>query len=384
MKVEKNHLTPEKHYAIESSELKDSADLVFYFSHRETLQNHSIYSALKKTYPNSILMGCSTGGEIAQDDVHENTAVSLAIQFEKTTLKKAFIKINNNSDFFEAGQNLALQLKDATLKGVFVLSDGLSVNGSELVNGLKSTLEDIPIMGGLAADGSQFQQTLVGIDAEPTEKSIAAIGFYGDAIRFAWGSEGGWEPFGRERIVTKSHGNILYELDGQPALTIYKSYLGKFANELPSSALLFPLRIHPPSDPKAFLVRTILGVNEEDQSMTFAGDIPEGYSAQLMSGTAKNLTDGAELSAEAIKKNLPHAHLKSNSVAIIISCIGRKLMMGPRSIDEIEAVSTILNDPNFYRAGFFSYGEISPHTYSGIPELHNQTVTIAAFTEDLS
>ncbi len=380
MKVEQNHLTAEKGFSISSANLGDSANLVLYFGGREALENGGVFHTLKRTYPNSILVGCSTGGEIAEDDVHENTAVSLAIQFEKTDVRTASYHLNSASESFKAGEILGKKLKDIGLKAIFVLSDGLHVNGSSLVEGLISIVgKAIPITGGLAGDGSSFSQTVVGLDAVPSSKQIVAVGFYGDHIRFGHGSQGGWEPFGHERTITRSDGNVLFELDGKPALEIYKSYLGKLAGELPSSALLFPITVNAPDKPDVSVVRTILSIDEDKQSMTFAGDVPEGYKAQLMRGTSKHLVQGASDAARCAKNYINATH---DSVAIMISCIGRKLMMGPRITDEVDAVSDVLGKFPCCKAGFFSYGEISPHSHSGVAELHNQTMTITTFTEE--
>ena len=70
---------------------------------------------------------------------------------------------------------------------------------------------------------------------------------------------------------------MLYELDGRPALALYKEYLGDRASGLPATALLFPLAVRSDRSATRRTVRTILGIDEEQQSMTFAGDVPEGW-----------------------------------------------------------------------------------------------------------
>jgi hypothetical protein len=234
-------------------------------------------------------------------------------------------------------------------------------------------------MGGLAGDGSDFKKTLVGMDKAPTEKQVVAIGFYGDAIRFGHGSEGGWSPFGPDRLITKSHGNVLYELDGKPALDIYKSYLGKRSDDLPASALLFPLSVSHSDTPDVAMIRTILSIDEELKTMTFAGDMPEGYTAKLMHSTVAHLIDGARSAGESAQRGVSNTE---HSVAILISCIGRKLVMGSRIIDEVDAVYDSFGKAPCFKAGFFSYGEISPGIHSGVAELQNQTMTVMTFTEE--
>lgn len=380
MKVEEYHLTIHSRFDIQSSTLGESADLVLYFSGRETLENHNIYHTLRRVYPTAIIMGSSTGGEISSDDVYNETVMCLAIDFEKTLLKSAHVRIETLQDSFDAGHTIGQKLKGDDLKSIFVLSDGLNVNGSALIKGiLEGVGTNIPIMGGLAGDGASFQKTLVGMDAQPSQNVIAAVGFYGDHIRFSYGADAGGELVGPERLITKSYGNILYELDGKPALELYKSYLGKYADDLPASALLYPLMVYQKGQADASVVRTILSVDHDEQSMTFAGDMPKGSLARFMSSTKEHFKQGA--TNAALKAKSGRQSDGQTSVGIIISCIGRKLAMGDRVVDEVDAVKEILDDGNYFQAGFFSYGEICPHNLSGISELHNETMTIATFTE---
>jgi hypothetical protein len=234
------------------------------------------------------------------------------------------------------------------------------------------------ITGGLAGDGARFGSTRVGTGAANRPGAIAAVAFYGNRLDIFHGSAGGWDAFGPRRAITRAEGNVLYELDGEPALELYKRYLGEEANNLPGSALLFPLRVHPPGQEKAALVRTILSVNEKDQSMTFAGDVPQGHVGQLMKGNFDRLVDGAAMAAT---QAAPGPAAEGDSLAILVSCIGRKLLLGQRIGEEVETAADILG-PSAAITGFYSYGEISPHSATGMCELHNQTMTITVLSEN--
>jgi hypothetical protein len=268
------------------------------------------------------------------------------------------------------------------LVGIFVLSDGLNVNGSELVAGIAKTVgERVSITGGLAGDGSEFRETLVGADCVPRKHMVAAIGFYGPAIRIGHGSAGGWDEFGPRRQITRSIGNVLFELDREPALDLYERYLGdEDAKGLPGSALLFPLRIFDSQRPDHDIVRTILGVDREARSMTFAGDVPEGWTAQLMRGNFDRLAAGAANAARQAVDGAGVTNQDGDQVAILVSCIGRRLLMGQHTLDELEAAGAEIGS-HVPRLGFYSYGEISPHRVSGVCQLHNQTMTITTLAE---
>lgn len=378
MEIEKNQWTKSKGWQSPNGKMdKSKADLVLYFGGREELKNGDTYRDLKAFYPNAHIVGCSTGGEIYEDEVYDETVVAIAVRFKSTQIKVEVAQTSSHDNAFDAGSKIGTALKGDKLAGIFVLSEGTTVNGSDLVRGIISVIgNDVPITGGLAGDGALFKETLVGCDGVPQRELIAAIGFYGDHCRIGHGSIGGWMPFGPERIITKSKGNVLFELDGQPALSLYKNYLGDEAKNLPASALLFPLAIRPQGAEVGLIVRTILSIDENDQSMTFAGDIPENHIAQLMHANFNHLIEGAENAAS-------QAHFtKQNKgqFAILISCIGRKLLMGQRIVDEIDAVQQIFGK-TIPQIGFYSYGEISPHFETGVCGLHNQTMTITTVTE---
>jgi hypothetical protein len=267
------------------------------------------------------------------------------------------------------------------LAGIFVLSDGLNVNGSELVAGITGAVgKGVSVTGGLAGDGADFRETLVGADCAPCKHVVGAVGFYGPAIRIGHGSAGGWDEFGPRRQITRSRGNVLFEFDDEPALDLYERYLGEEeAQGLPGSALLFPLRIFDPERPDHDIVRTILAVDREARSMTFAGDVPEGWTAQLMRGNFDRLAAGAALAARQAADRVGE-NRSGDQVAILVSCIGRRLLMGQHTADELEAARAEFG-PRISQLGFYSYGEISPHRVSGVCELHNQTMTVTTIAE---
>jgi hypothetical protein len=358
-----------------------NVSLVFYFGSRQMLACGSRYDELREMFPAAHILGCSTGGQINNSDVSDDEIVAAAIGFDATRLRLVCRDISDARQSRNCGEAIGRALNGDDLAGIFVLSDGLNVNGSELVKGLVAASgPDIPLTGGLAGDGADFAETLVGGDCVPVPRMVAAIGFYGSAIRIGHGSAGGWDAFGPRRQVTKSTGNVLFELDGQPALDLYERYLGpEDSKGLPGSALLFPIQIHDAKDPDTSVVRTVLAVDHEARSMTFAGDVPQGWTAQLMHGNFVRLAGGAADAARQARVGLD-AGERDHQFSILVSCIGRRLLMGQRTSDEAGAAGAELGDHTL-RLGFYSYGEISPHAKSGICELHNQTMTVTSFAE---
>jgi hypothetical protein len=354
----------------------EEAQLVLGFGSSTLVSQEKSFLDIKNKFPNAQIALCSSAGEIYENEVLDDTISLVAIQFKSTTIKTSGINIEDFESSYEAGKTLVKNLPQENLKLIFVLSDGGKVNGSELVKGMNFSKNiNVLITGGLAGDGSKFEKTFVGLNQVPQSGKIIAIGFYGNKLVISHGSFGGWESFGLERTVTRSEGNVLFEIDHKNALALYKNYLGKYAEELPGSALLFPLSVKFDDEHKP-IVRTILSIDNENQMITFAGDIPKGSKIRFMKANFDKLIDAASEAANScleMEKNKP-------KLAILISCVGRKLIMPNRIDEEIEAISEIFGSGTML-SGFYSYGEISPLNPMENCELQNQTMTITGINE---
>lgn len=353
-------------------------NLVTVFASVSYFADEAFQVALRQAFPSAVLIGCSTAGEISADGVTDNTCIVTAVRLEKTQFKSAVTHLADMGDSQAAGARIGEALAAPDLKAVLVFGPGVEINGSALVEGIAGKVGDtVPITGGLAGDGGAFTRTFTLGPDGVSDRAVVAIGLSGDALRFGHGSFGGWEPFGPARKVTKAVGNVLYELDGEPALEIYKRYLGDLAADLPASGLLFPFAMLGDNHAAVGLIRTILGIDEAAGSLTLAGAIdPNGY-LKLMHASTDSLVNGAEAAAEAAVAMLRQ---KGESLAILVSCVGRKLVMGARVDDEVEAVADVFGSGALL-TGFYSYGEISPFTPGSACQLHNQTMTITCIGE---
>jgi hypothetical protein len=364
-----------------------ASQLVLVFGAASNLREPQFTAAIRKDYPAAHIFGCSTAGEICGTEVSDDSLVVTAVCFEQAQFRSAQASLDVATDSFKAGERIARQLpatvNDAStglperLVHVLVVTDGLKVNGSEFVAGLMAHLpQGVTATGGMAGDGVRFGETLVYRGSVPAKDNIAGLGLYGNRLKVGFGSLGGWDSFGAEMLVTRSAGNVLQELDGKPALGVYKQALGPHALGLPASGLLFPLSVKS-READAPVVRTILTVDEAAQSLTFAGDVPQGASARLMKANFERLIDGAtgaaRISNEALRSSAPE-------LAILISCVGRRLVLKERIDEEVRAVRDVLGGTATL-AGFYSYGEISPFTAGAPCELHNQTMTITTLSE---
>ena len=355
------------------------AQIVFLFGNKNLLKVQQRLEEIKTVYPSAEIVGCSTSGEIFGEEVFNENIICTAVWFEKTTLQIVSSHIESMEESFSIGEKLADDLEKHQLIHIMVLSDGLNINGSELTKGLNShPNSQVSVTGGLAGDQADFSETVIVHNRAGEKNLVLAIGFYGESLQVGYGSMGGWDSFGVDREVTKSKANILYELDGHPALELYKKYLGDHAANLPASALLFPLSLRS-KIAETSLVRTVLSVNEADGSMVFAGDIPQGEYVRLMKANFDRLIDGANDAAEMSKISLKNSN---PDLAILISCVGRKLVLKQRVEEELEIIREVIG-AGTTMAGFYSYGEICPiKPFEQHCELHNQTMTITVFKEN--
>ncbi len=352
--------------------------LAIAFASPDFFENPDCFNEFKKNLPECELIGCSTAGEISNDGVTEKMLVLTAVHFNKPNFK--IVCSDLGGDDVESGRKLADQLNTPDLKGILVLSQGVEVNGSLLISGIKEKIKsDVLLTGGLAGDYAAFSKTYTVYNGEICSRKILGLGFFGDHIELSFGSVGGWKPFGPARKVTSYDKNILYELDGEPALEVYKKYLGEYAKDLPGSGLLFPFSILNRENEETGLIRTILGIDEEKGSLTLAGDIPHGVLLRLMHAKNDDLRDGAEKAAQDVLERPIEHNPEENSLSILISCVGRKLVMLDEIDDEVDAVKDILEGSTV--CGFYSNGEICPHNAITDCKLHNQTMTVSYIKE---
>ena len=360
-------------YASEKKHLHNP--LVLVFGDRFLLENKEVIASVKKEFPYQNLVFGTTAGEILGQNISENEIVVTAIEFENSAfeIKTANIK-EHDLNSFELGKELIAHLSTENLKHVLILSEGSFVNGSDLLKGLESEDHSFCITGGLCGDGPRFEKTLAGHN-KAEEGEVVAIGFYGDTLEFSFASFGGWIPFGPERLVTRAENNILFELDGQPALDLYAKYLGDKASELPQASLFYPLYVREEGKRNA-VVRTILNINRKNKTMILAGNVPQGARVQLMMASADALLQGAAEAARLAVKN----RVNAPEVALLVNCIGRKLVLNQRAEEEIEEVIGVIGE-NAKVTGFYSYGEIAPFYGENEGSLHNQTMTLTLISE---
>ncbi len=353
------------------------ASLILAFGASETLTNQPCLKDLRAAFPESQLVGCSSAGEILGTQVADDCLVATVIAFEKTTVHSAFVVADQYQNSEEASRVLAEKLPTENLKHVFVFADGLLTNGSEISRGFNAILpDDVILTGGMAGDGMSFKEVHIACNDVVVTGAIVAFGLYGSSLKIGYGSQGGWLPFGPERLITAAQGNTLMELDGNPVLDLYKKYLGPEAKNLPAAGILFPLSIRN-EDGEEAIVRTTMQVADVDKTISFAGDMPIGWYARFMRAVPDDLIDGA-IGAAKIARDTGGTKI---GLVFLISCIGRKSVLKQLVEEETEGVHECFGSSPPPMAGFYSYGEIAPLGPGHKSVLHNQTMTVITISE---
>jgi hypothetical protein len=360
-----------------------TANLVLVFSSVKRFAEGKLQSFLKSRYPTAQIIGCSTSGEINTNGVFDDSIQITAIMWEKVIQRVAQTKMSGMQDSFETAATLAKQLKADSLKALLVISDGLNVNGSELLKGFQSVLGEVPIVGGLAGDSGAFVKTLQIFNDTVSDGMVIAVGLYGDALIISSGALGGWKPYGPPRKITRSEKNVVYEMDGKPALPLYRMYIGEaFSRGLPGTGLKFPLAIIEEGKRDVEKIRTLLAVNPKDNSLTFAGNVEEGETVRLCQTNHDRLVEGAGAAASLVMEGLIGNKTDQTGLALCVSCVGRKGVMAELVSDEIMQVQQILGSKTMI-TGFYSYGELAPRPNTNDSVLHNQTMTIGYLSENV-
>jgi hypothetical protein len=362
----------------QSSAIGMSAQLVLLFGRGSIVAAQECAALVHRVFPQAHLVGCSTGGEIHGAHVDDDTLSLTAVAFDDGRVEVARAVINGAEASYAAGESLVRQLDPVGLKHIFVLSEGLQVQNSDLVRGINAAVPaGVTVSGGFAGDGNRFERTYVWCDDAPESSAAVAVGFYGgERLRIDVSVTGGWGPFGPDRLITRSRQNVLYEFDGRPALALYKQYLGEYAEGLPTTGLMFPLELRTGNNGSRVL-RALLAVDEAEQSITFAGDVPEGSYARLMVGHIEDLIGGTHAAATASRDRLGATQAQ---LSLLVSCNGRRAVLKQRVEEEVEAVHDALGEQTLV-TGFYSYGEIGPPHAGAGTELHNETMAITNFAE---
>ena len=336
----------------------------------------SLLKGIVETTGTPNLIGCTTAGEISSDGFSTDSAVlggmvSDQINFEMVSVTA----ISQNSE--KAGRELAAGFSDS-VRYVQLFSDGITGDGSAILRGMTSSFNgNLPVSGGTSGDGGNFLKTYQFLGDEVLSDAAVAIGFCGD-FKLGTGVRSGWTPIGLPKKVTRAAGNVLYELNGESALSVYERFLGKHAEQLPAVGVEYPLGIigqfEDLDGTDHLLLRATMSVDREKGVINFAGEIPEGAMVYLTCGDRNAILDATEAAARTAIEDYGTA--ANPAVVFFYSCMARKTVLGLRTKEEIERVQRHFS-ATVPVLGFYTYGEYCRVRRNGPSLLHNETATLA-------
>ncbi len=322
-------------------------------------------------------IGCTTAGEIVDDNIFENSMSLMLLNLPENSFHAAYYA-TDKSDLNEIGQQIAELAKEKfDRSSILVYIGGLGTDGESLVGGIKSkSPANIEIFGGMGADNFRMQSVEVFFKDKAHPSGIAVLILDADKVKTSGKTFSGWNELGIEHQITKSEGNNLYEIDGKPALQMFKRYFSDILFERTSEDLfqfagIYPLKIN--NDNGTHTLRSILMMNEKTQALILAGGVEEGAKFKFCPTPNLSVVD------TTIDQFAEFAKDKDPDAVILNSCAGRHLAFGPMFEEEIERIYALWQKPSI---GLMSYGEIGNSESGKECEFHNVSCAAVTLTFD--
>lgn len=357
------------------AELGRAPDLVILFSsarYDAARVLEGVHSRLPAAVP---LVGCSAYAEIDNEQALTSSVVAMGLVLEGIEVR-TFQVAGRGVDSFAAGRDAGRGLREFAPDLVITFPDVLTMNATRFLLGLQDALgKGMPIVGGASADDGAFKATYQIHGREALSGGAVGVALKGP-LTIVTAAKSGYTPVGATHASTRvENGNVLLEIDGRPALDIYRDYLGERVAQMPAVSIEFPIAVvggiegaPRRADDELLLVRAILGVDEARGALLLGGDVPEGAAIRVTRATKEDVVRGAEEATMTALEAMP-----APEVALIFSCMSRKSVLGPRFKDECRASFARLPE-GLPKIGFYTFGELSP--VQGTTMHHESTYTI--------
>lgn len=317
------------------------------------------------------IFGCSSCGEIFTEAeisrALENSAVVALLELPADSFQ---VKLMDGTglDSFALGAAIGSWGKSVFKNPAFmVVVSGIKRDGEQAVHGLLSEFPaQVPLFGGLAGDDAKFKETFAFTNGHATSDGAVVCVFDNDRVAVEGLATSGWVGLGAPKTVTSSEGNVVFSIDGEPALDIYKKYLNIRDVDLPGIGMEYPLQVM--RDDGTHVLRAVVGVDAERHALVFAGAVPQNSQVRFSSSPGFEAVDHARRDFETFAK----AGGPAPDLLVFFSCIARHAALGPMVEDEIRAAQRIWNAPGL---GFFTYGEIGKNLV-GRCDFYNETCAL--------
>jgi hypothetical protein len=325
-----------------------------------------ILKQIHQAFPGIELIGGTTDGELSSVLEFQQDSLTLMVFCSEEIEIKAGVGREVSTNPVEVIRQAVAQAQGnstTTSQLCLTVPEGFTASGVSILDGLKRVLgQNVPILGGLAADHWRFQKTYQFFRTEVLSDAVPILLFSG-ALLFSHSLASGWHPIGKKSRVTKVNKNIIYEIDDKPAIEFYRHYFG----DLPPSAE-YPLAVFDREE-KHFFLRAANVFDEESGSITLFADIPEQAVVQIAEATREDILAASQTSIRNAIASYPGSEPEA---ALFFSCASRRKILGTRTKEEYELAKSCLTKA-LPICGFYSSGEIAPLEQKGQTEFHNKT-----------
>lgn len=381
------------------SELDSPQTLVLVFGDSAFVEEPAPFLELSDCFVQAVLAGCSSGPVPGACGWRPGELTAAVIRFQDTHLHGAAVQVRQRRDSALMGAALAAQLpavpmqqqdahggvapleRQGPLRLALLLSDGQAVDGEALLRGLRGGLPlSARITGGLAGDrGATGPAWVYGCDGRlPAPGRACVVGLYGPRLHVGQGHAASWQPMGMAHHITRAHGSVVYELDGRPALEVYRGYLGSEAARLPASALLHPLALTA-ADGQTPAIRSVLTVDEHRGALLLATSLAEGSRVQVMQRQTDDLALSTRQAAQRAVQALPPG---ARHLLLAVGCLDLPGADGTMTDAPLAMPWPLsLSRDALPAVGFHSLGELAAGASPGEVQLHHQTQAFTALAE---
>jgi len=324
---------------------------------------------------NLLVFGASTCGEICFDGsnegIYEGSVAVTLVELNPEAFAGILID-GNGLNSLDLGKAVAAWGKKLFQKPAFLIAvSGLTANGQEVVEGVLETAGQNTFMfGGLAGDDAHFIETFVFNHDLINKNGAVAIAFDTDLVKLRGLATSGWVSIGSDKVVTKAIGNVVYTIDNEPALKVYKEHLNISDDDLPEIGIEYPLLVK--KDNREVL-RAVTGIDKEQQSLVFAGTVPQDAIVTFSTSPGFEIIEHTIKDIKQFFKDSDKADLM-----LLFSCMSRHRALGPVITEEIAEASHQAGLPI---TGFFTYGEIGNNGPARC-DFYNETFTLAVISEN--
>jgi len=317
---------------------------------------NTLVKAFANALPGVELAGCTTDGEVAGPEGFLEDSVVITLFGSDDIDFTVGIGHGATADPRAATATAVADAKSKTEKAsafCVALPEGIGPDISEIVGGLRAALgEDFPIVGGASGDQLRFRGTRQFCNTDVTSDSVVVLIMSGPLV-YSCGMSTGYTALGNRHKVTKAAGSTIHEIDGKPAIQLYKDYIQ-------GQSVHFPLAVHSP-EREGFLLSSPQAFDEESGAITFVNPIGMDEEVQLATASRDEIVAAARTAVESAFEGFTN---DKPDAALFFSCAGRRAALGTRTKEEYESFEAIIGDA-FPTAGFYTYGEIGPAGHQG-------------------